>query len=227
MKFKQDKESNITFVGFDVKKHDFPDPEVGKTYKAFDDGKIRRSRLMFWKITKAINLDSDKISKNVLKMIGEEIYNCHWLYAPEQTIIYRAKAVDEKGNYDKNVGYCYFLKTKAGEWFGACCGWWGGVLDTDNYYYNMMLEQEAEDEREHCFKEEAIDVIAKSFPQIKEVDWYGNYLEKMSDEDYESVKKLLENYYQVKPTNKQYKSLEKYRWEIIGVFYHILNKQCD
>ena len=36
----------------------------------------------------------------------------YWIFDTEQTIIYRAYAVDEKGKYDRTIGYCYFIRTK-------------------------------------------------------------------------------------------------------------------
>ena len=63
MKFKEaKKDSGIVFIGFDNKMDPImPEPEVGKIYHSFNDGKIRLSRLVDWKITKRIDLDTKKI----------------------------------------------------------------------------------------------------------------------------------------------------------------------
>ena len=112
---------NITVIslGSGENTKPMPEPEVGKIYHGFDDGKIRLSRLIDWKITKRIDLDNDKVSKNLLKILQKEIEECDWIFDSEQTIIYRAYAVDENGKYDRSIGYCYYLRTKEGGWFGA------------------------------------------------------------------------------------------------------------
>ena len=114
----------VISLGSSKKPEPMPEPEVGKIYHGFDDGKIRLSRLVDWKIVKRIDLDNDKVSKNLLRVLQKEIKECYWLFATEQTIIYRAYAVDENGKFDKQIGYCYFIRTKEGGWFGAnarCC----------------------------------------------------------------------------------------------------------
>ena len=145
MKFKAvKKDSNVTFIGYDTKMDPImPEPEVGKIYHGFDDGKIRLSRLVDWKIAKRIDLDNDKVSKNLLKILQKEIEECDWIFDSEQTIIYRAYAVDENGKYDRSIGYCYYLRTKEGGWFGAnarlLC--WC-ELDVDNRWYNELVKEE-------------------------------------------------------------------------------------
>ena len=54
MKFKEAKKDlGITFIGDGSKMSPImPEPEVGKIYHGFDDGKIRLSRLVDWTITK-------------------------------------------------------------------------------------------------------------------------------------------------------------------------------
>ena len=145
MKFKEaKKDSNITFIGYDTKMNPImPEPEVGKIYHGFDDGKIRLSRLVDWKITKRIDLDNDKVSKNLLRVLQKEIKETYWLFDTEQTIIFHAKAVDENGKYDKQIGTCYFIRTKEGSWFGANarCLWWC-ELDVDNRWYNELVKEE-------------------------------------------------------------------------------------
>ena len=145
MKFKAaKKDSNVTFIGYDNKMNPImPELEVGKIYHGFDDGKIRLSRLVDWKIVKRIDLDNDKVSKNLLKILQKEIEECDWIFDSEQTIIYRAYAVDENGKYDRSIGYCYYLRTKEGGWFGAnarlLC--WC-ELDVDNRWYNELVKEE-------------------------------------------------------------------------------------
>lgn len=120
-----------------------PDPEVGKIYHGFDDGKIKLSRLVDWKIIKQIDLDKDKVSNYLLRIIQREIKECYWLYESEQTIIYRAYAVDENGKYDKDIGYCYFIRTKQEGWFGVN-NYMSCELDVDNRWYTNLIKQENE-----------------------------------------------------------------------------------
>lgn len=145
MKFKEGgTNSHITFVGWDTKMNPImPEPEVGKIYHSFDDGKIRLSRLIDWKITKRIDLDKDKVSKNLLRVLQRDIKDCYWLFDTEQTIIFHAKAVDENGKYDKQIGTCYFIRTKNGGWFSAYAKmFWWCELDVDNRWYNKLIEED-------------------------------------------------------------------------------------
>lgn len=146
MKFKEaKKDSNITFIGWDTKLDPtMPEPEVGKIYHGFDDGKIRLSRLVDWKITKRIDLDNDKVSKHLLEVLQRDIKSCYWLFDTEQTIIFHAKAVDKNGKYDKQIGTCYFIRTKEGGWFGACSDmFWRCELDVDNRWYSELIKENA------------------------------------------------------------------------------------
>ena len=143
MKFKEaKKDSNITFIGYDTKMDPImPELEVGKIYHGFDDGKIRLSRLVDWKIIQRIDLDNDKVSKYLLRLIQKEIKTYYWLFDTEQTIIYRAYAVDKNGKYNKNIGYCYYLRTIEGCWFGVN-SFWPCELDVDNRWYNELVKEE-------------------------------------------------------------------------------------
>ena len=140
MKFEQQDKGNV--IMFTDNLNPMPEPEVGKIYHGFDDGKISLSRLVDWKITKRIDLDHDKVSKHLIKCLQRDIKRCYWLYKSEQTIIFHAYAVDENGKYDKQIGYCYFIRTKDESWFSAYSNmWWWCELDVDNRYYNMLLEE--------------------------------------------------------------------------------------
>ena len=145
MKFKEGGiDSHITFIGWDTKMDPImPEPEVGKLYHSFDDGKIRLSRLIDWKITKRIDLDNDKVSKNLVRVLQRDIKQCYWLFETEQTIIFHAKAVDENGKYNKHIGTCYFIRTKDGGWFGAGANFlYACDLDVDNRWYNKLIEKD-------------------------------------------------------------------------------------
>lgn len=133
----------VTVVSFgNAKKPEpIPEPEVGKIYHGFDDGKITLSRIVDWKIVKRIDLDKDKVSKYLLRLIQKEIKKYYWLFDTKQTIIYRAYAVDEKGKYDKHIGYCYYLRTEDGRWFGAN-SFWACELDVDNRWYDLLIAED-------------------------------------------------------------------------------------
>lgn len=144
MKFKEAKpKQHFVVIGSDNKMNPImPEPEVGKIYHSFDDGKIRLSRLIDWKITKRIDLDNDKVSKHLLRVIQRDIKECYWLFDTEQTIIFHAKALDEKGKYDKAIGTCYFIRTKSGGWFSAYAKmFWWCELDVDNRWYNELIKE--------------------------------------------------------------------------------------
>ena len=146
MKFKEaKKDPNITFIGYDTKMNPImPEPEVGKIYHGFDDGKIRLSRRVDWKIVKRIDLDNDKVSKNLLRALQKDIEESYWIFDSEQTIIFYAKAVDENGKYDKQIGTCYFIRTKDGGWFSAYSNmFWWCELDVDNRWYNELIKENA------------------------------------------------------------------------------------
>lgn len=145
MKFKESKKIlNDTYMGWETKMEPImPEPEVGKIYHGFDDGKIRLSRLIDWKITKRIDLDNDKVSKHLLRVLQKDIKHCYWLFDTEQTIIFHARAVDENGKYDKEIGSCYFIRTKEGGWFSAFANtFWWCELDVDNRWYNELIKEE-------------------------------------------------------------------------------------
>ena len=144
MKFESGKPNGrvtVISLGIDEKPKPMPEPEVGKIYRGFDDGKISFTRLVDWKIVKRIDLDNDKVSKKLLRVLQKEIKETYWLFDPEQTIIYRAYAVDEKKKKKKSIGYCYFIRTKSGGWFGANTRLFYCLLDVDNRLYNELIEE--------------------------------------------------------------------------------------
>lgn len=133
-----------------------PIPEVGKTYKFYDDGKIRESRQYNATVLRVITPEEAKhiqkgntnlydIWKNAIKThtCGKGAKHIHfnddgsitmikegepWLYA-EDTDYFVECSVP---NYDKHN--LWFVRTIWGEWFSMnvedC--WMGGLLDVDN-----------------------------------------------------------------------------------------------
>ena len=112
-----------------------PVPEVGKEYKAFDDGKIRPSRLEVVKILEVIPFkecqDNELISNWTV-----EVTDCYWLYAKETDYFIKAET-------DVYSDPCYFVRTTDGGWFSL--GWWGSRLDADGSLYEKMKETYGEE----------------------------------------------------------------------------------
>lgn len=147
MLFEQRKENDIVIIDLGGTEHDTPAPEVGKVYKCFDDGKIRLSRLDYWRIDEAIDLDNSELDEETFLDIAEEINHCYWLYSPEQHIIYKGTMVNKDGSVyryakDDEPTICYFLRTKQKEWFGCCCFLFAGLLDVDDYYFNKYIGED-------------------------------------------------------------------------------------
>ena len=111
--------------------------EVGKTYYAFDDGKITWSRLLRWEILKEVDLNQHKLDIETLEMLKYETEHYDWLFDRDQRYIYYAKAVDKEGNYDKDIGYCWFLKS-GNSYFGT--GDWASRLDIDGSLYRQAMD---------------------------------------------------------------------------------------
>ena len=105
-----------------------PVPEVGKEYHAFDDVKIRPSRLEHVKIVDVIPFkecqDNELISNWTV-----EVTECYWLYAQETDYFVKAEYDDETS---------YFVRTTDGGWFSL--GWFGSRLDIDGSLYEKMKE---------------------------------------------------------------------------------------
>jgi hypothetical protein len=104
-----------------------PVPEVGKEYHAFDDGKIKPSRLEIVKIVELIPFD--KADAELLEDWKQNVEECYWLYAPETDYFAKAEYEDETS---------YFVRTEDGGWFSM--GWFGSRLDIDGSLYEKMKE---------------------------------------------------------------------------------------
>lgn len=51
--------------------------KVGKIYNTFDDGKIKPSRLIKWQIIEELDLEKDRVNKEDVDFIKEEI-SSYW-----------------------------------------------------------------------------------------------------------------------------------------------------
>ena len=108
-----------------------PVPEVGKEYHAFDDGKIRPSRLEHVKIVEVIPFKECQ-DNALISTWTEEVTDCYWLYAQETDYFVKANCMQP------DTGAQWFVRTKDGGWFSM--GWWGSRLDVDGELYKKMKE---------------------------------------------------------------------------------------
>ena len=108
-----------------------PVPEVGKEYHAFDDGKIRPSRLEHVKIVEVIPF-KECWDFALLSSWNTEVAECDWLYAKETDYFVKAYCKEP------NTGAQWFVRTVDGGWFSL--GFWGSRLDVDGSLYEKMIE---------------------------------------------------------------------------------------
>ena len=106
-----------------------PVPEVGKEYHAFDDGKIRPSRLEHVKIVEVIPFMECEDIELIVQWC-REVKDCYWLYATETDYFIKA--------YCPKDDPMYFVRTVDGGWFSL--GWWASRLDMDGSLYKQMTE---------------------------------------------------------------------------------------
>ena len=103
-------------------------PEVNKTYKYFDDGKIRLSRMDNARIKEVIPFN--EIDDETLKEWKKEVIQCDWLYSPKTDFFIKAFLERSEDNV-------IFVRTKDQCWFSL--GWWAGVLDIDGTLEKSMF----------------------------------------------------------------------------------------
>ena len=109
-----------------------PVPEAGKEYYAFDDGKIRPSRLERVKIIEVIPFKECQ-DNALISNWTVEVTDCYWLYALETDYFVKA-------NYmQPDIGAQWFVRTVDGGWFSI--GWWGSRLDIDGSLYEKMVKE--------------------------------------------------------------------------------------
>ena len=108
-----------------------PVPEVGKEYYAFDDGKIKPSRLERTKIVEVIPFKECQ-DNALIRTWTEEVTECYWLYAQETDYFVKATYIQP------DIGAQWFARTVDGGWFSL--GWSGSRLDADGELYKQMQE---------------------------------------------------------------------------------------
>lgn len=128
-------------------------PNIGDIIPAFDDGKVRFSRLYVAKITDIISFERAKEMKlenlpiegpsneytsgwliDIWKWNKQEY---DWLFAEETDFFIEAELEGEVANPN------YFVRTKNGEWFSMNVQSYlqGAVLDTDLELYKHMITE--------------------------------------------------------------------------------------
>lgn len=117
-------------------------PKIGEKLKAFDDGKIKPSRMWDAEIIDVIPFD-EFLSKNkignqttekLLKVWEKEVKDCAWLYAKSTDYF----IITTPYFYDEN--FDIFARTHDGGWFSFGKLFGCSRLDVDNMLYNNMLQ---------------------------------------------------------------------------------------
>lgn len=107
-------------------------PEIGKEYNAFDDGKIRPSRL-YKVLVKAI-IPFTEIDQKTKELWELEVEQCYWLYNKETDYFIITD------NYEDEDQIEVFVRTKDGGWFSMGEFLGGGRLDVDEELFECMKE---------------------------------------------------------------------------------------
>lgn len=105
-------------------------PKIGQTYDYFDDGKIKESRREKVLITKIVPFN--EIDAETLALWKEEVDYDRYkpLYAKQTEYFIFGELVDLKEEV------IFVRTTREYEWFSL--GFWGGILDIDGYYVNLL-----------------------------------------------------------------------------------------
>lgn len=108
------------------------DVELNKTYDYFDDGKIKKSRIIPVTITEIIPFDN--IDNGILSLWQEEVKECDWLYAKGTDYFIKGSLHLDNGKNED----VYFVRTinRDDGWFSI--GFWGGRLDVDGSLANLL-----------------------------------------------------------------------------------------
>lgn len=89
-------------------------PEIGKTYSAYDDGKIRPSREFSVTISRIIPHESAE--PEIIEKWKKEIETIHWLFS------------DTTDYFIEDTDHDIYARTNRGEWYGITIN---ALLDTD------------------------------------------------------------------------------------------------
>lgn len=120
--------------------HTLIEPEIGKTYYVYDDGKVRKSRE--YKVTITGKVHSTKLCKNLRKEWEKNVIDCYWLYLAKEHDIFYGE-VETEYNGEKNKHIEYFCMTQQNTWFSFASNnqysdLIGGELDITGELHNML-----------------------------------------------------------------------------------------
>ena len=114
-----------------------PIPTVGKSYRCFDDGKIRFSRCYVVKITEVLGyMEFKRKYPSAFKMWVHERKECYWLFARRTDKFVIRDEYDDDNEHVFDV----FARTKDGGWFSFGNGWSGGELDVTETLWDSLWE---------------------------------------------------------------------------------------
>lgn len=100
---------NVTIITQEDPNHKDPLPEIGKTYYAYDDGKVRPSREYQVTIDRLVE-NIEELPDGIYEAWSEEANECYWLFNEESDYIVIAHVENEVQEE------CYFVRTWGGHW---------------------------------------------------------------------------------------------------------------
>lgn len=124
-------------VIYDRKKNLQPIPTVGKSYRCFDDGKVRFSRCYVAKITEVLGfMEFRRKYPSAFTMWVNVSKECYWLFARSTDKFVIRDEYDDDNEHIFDV----FVRTKDGGWFSFGNRWGGGELDVKGTMWDRLWE---------------------------------------------------------------------------------------
>lgn len=113
-----------------------PLPEVGKTYRIFDDGKINNTRMYNVTIEEIIKFED--APKDIIRVWEKEHRTFSYLYSGTTDYFVMGKTHE---CYSERP--LYFVRTVDGGWFSIDyqCSWQSARLDVDGSLYKRMTSE--------------------------------------------------------------------------------------
>ena len=133
---KRKHEENGFYCGNVVSDHSMPLPEIGKTYFAYDDGKIRVTREYQVKVLDILTYK--QLPKEIKRLWRQRAIESYWLFSPKSDYFIKAVRLEVDNGKEQ-----YFARTHGNTWFGVSnTGDWDycGELDTDGSLYKQAHE---------------------------------------------------------------------------------------
>ncbi len=98
-----------------------PIPQKGKTYTAFDDGKISKNRLYTVYVKEVIPFK--RIDQETLTLWRQQVKSCYWLFNTNTDYFIKTENGED--------GDAVFVRTVYGGWFSLGDFFNSGLLDVD------------------------------------------------------------------------------------------------